>query len=119
MLVDDADQRDQDGRREDQEAPEDEGVDQPGPEPLQQLALAEHDGRLGAYRAGHVAGALDRRSGPGQAVQKAGAARKQRASDRERQGQRQRRDRRGYVPLAFLTSAEIAGTTSCRSPITA
>ena len=51
---------------------------------------------------------------------------KQRAS--REQGQRHGRDRRegergqrdGYVPSRrFLSSAEIAGTTSCRSPITA
>jgi hypothetical protein len=43
----------------------------------------------------------------------------QRAADGERGGERDGGRNRDYVPLAFLISAEIAGTTSCRSPITA
>jgi hypothetical protein len=43
----------------------------------------------------------------------------QRAADGDRGGERDGGGNRGYVPLAFLISAEIAGTTSCRSPITA
>ena len=60
VLVDDADHRDHD-RRGGREAPEDEGVHQPRAQPLQQLALAEHDRRLVARSGACVAGALDRR----------------------------------------------------------
>ena len=55
VLVDDADQRDQDRRKEDREAPEDERVQQPRTEALEQLALPEHD-------LGLVAGASARTS---------------------------------------------------------
>ena len=43
----------------------------------------------------------------------------QRAADGDRGGERDGGGDRDYVPLAFLISAEIAGTISCRSPITA
>ena len=43
VLVDRGDHRHHDRREEHEEAPEDERVHQPGHEPLQQLALAEHD----------------------------------------------------------------------------
>ena len=49
--IDDPDHRDQDRRHQHQESPEDERVHQPGAEPLQQLALPEHDRGLVAHRA--------------------------------------------------------------------
>ena len=60
VLVDHPDQRDQDRRRQHQEAPEDECVHQPGTEALEQLALAEHDRPLVAGASLHVAAAGDR-----------------------------------------------------------
>ena len=48
-----------------------------------------------------------------------GPARKQKAADAQQQSERERSQRYGYEPCAFLSSAVIAGTTSARSPITA
>ena len=49
-----ADERHHDRREEDEEAPEDEGVDQAGAEALEQLLLPEHDDRLVADALRHV-----------------------------------------------------------------
>jgi hypothetical protein len=46
------------------------------------------------------------------------AADEQCAAQGERGRERDGGDGRGYRPLAFLISFEIAGTTSCKSPIT-
>ena len=54
---DGADQRHHDRREEDQEAPEDEGVDEARAEPLEELLLAEHDNGLVAHALRHVVGA--------------------------------------------------------------
>ncbi len=115
MLVDRADARHQDGREEREEAPEDERVHQPGHEPLEQLALAEHDRRLVAHPARQVVGAVERACGANQAREEQRAPAEEHAGDDE-----QCRKRDGaYVERAFLSSAVIAGTISCRSPITA
>ena len=53
-LGDGADQRHHDRREEDEESPEDEGVDQAGAETLEQLLLAEYDDRLVAYPLRHI-----------------------------------------------------------------
>ena len=91
----------------------------PGAEPLQQLALAQHDRRLvlGAPRA--VAGALHRRARLQQRHQEADPDGEQAPAHRQRRGEQDGGDGDAYVPRTFLISAEIAGTTSCRSPITA
>ena len=92
----------------------------PGPSRCEQLALAEHDRRLVAHAARDVAAALDRRRRrASSAQQEARAAREQRRADRDRGGEREPRRSQTLWPLAFLISARIAGTTSCRSPITA
>ena len=100
------------------EAPEDRGVHQPGDEPLEQLALAEHDRPPRSHAPRHVAArstglpiaheptsswARRAKSVPLTAIAAASA----------------RRRRRRLCPRAFRISAAIAGTTSCRSPITA
>ncbi len=92
----------------------------PGPEALQQLALAQHDRRLvlGAARAGRrcaSTGAPARSS----VDQEPHADGEQSPAHRQRRGEHDGGDGDAYVPRTFLISAEIAGTTSCRSPITA
>ena len=93
-------------------------MEQPGPEPLEQLALPEDDGGLAPNAPRDVTRPINPRRGLQQPNEEPRPDEEQRSADRDRGGQRQRGDRRGYVPLAFLISAEIAGTTSCRSPIT-
>ena len=119
VLGDHPDHGDHDRRAQHEEAPEDEGVDEARADALQQLALAQHDRRLvlGAPRA--VAGALDRRPRPQQRHQEAHADGEQAPAHRQRGGEQDGGDGDAYVPRTFLISAEIAGTTSCRSPITA
>ena len=51
--------------------------------------------------------------------QEAHADGEQASAHRQRDGEHDGGDGDSYVPLTFLISAEIAGTTSCRSPITA
>jgi hypothetical protein len=113
MTVDGRHHRGNDRREQDDEAPEDERVHQPGHEPLQQLLLAEHDRRLVADAHGDVTAAVDGLSRQNKTRQEQGAAREKPAGD-----EKQRRERnRAYDVL--LSSALIAGTISCRSPITA
>jgi hypothetical protein len=88
-------------------------------EPPEQLALAEHDHRLVAEASGDVVAAVDRLAGPNEPRQVDGAPEEEAARDEEQGGERDRAGGDGYVPRAFLSSAEIAGTISCRSPITA
>jgi hypothetical protein len=94
-------------------------VHQAGDESLEELALAEHDDRLVPEPLRQVVAARKRRTEPDEADEQerpAGGQRQRRGRDR-RQGERGQSD--GYRPLAFRISAEIAGTTSCRSPMTA
>jgi hypothetical protein len=88
-------------------------VHQAGHEPLQQLPLAEHDRCLVADARADLAGAVDRLPRQDETRQEQGAAREEPAGDEE---QRRERDRAYDV---LLSSALIAGTISCRSPITA
>jgi len=90
-------------------------VHQPGHESLEQLLLAENDLDL-------VARALEVGTGPvrrlrvsDESGQEPGAPGENPAADEDERGET---DRAGY-PCAFRSSALIAGTTSCRSPITA
>jgi hypothetical protein len=122
VAIDDADHRDHDRRQKDAEAPEDEGVDEARAEPLEQLALPEHVGQLVAHPPPRLAAARRGRAEPQQADEERGAAGEQQPADRDRRGERDRGERRGgpaYVSLAFRIAALIAGTTVCRSPITA
>ena len=90
--VDGTDHRDHDRREEDDEAPEDERVHQPGHEPLQQLALAEHEHGLVADARADVVEALDRLAHPNQPDEQQRAAREQAA--RDQRGRRRARPRR-------------------------
>ena len=119
VLGDDADHRDDDRRAEDEEAPEDEGVDQPGDDPLQQLALAEHDRRLVAHATLPVAGARGGSRRAHEVHEEPHPQGKQGSARRQQRGEHDGGDGDAYVPFTFLISAEIAGTTSCRSPMTA
>jgi hypothetical protein len=94
-------------------------VHQPGTEPLEQLALAEHDRRLVAGADLDVAGAGGGLRLAGDPDQLGDPACEQRAAGADRGGERDGGGGRDYVPLAFLTSALIAGRISWRSPITA
>jgi hypothetical protein len=88
-------------------------------EPLQELALAEHDLGLVADAPRQVVEALRGLAEPDEVDEQLRAAREQRAADREGGGERQRSGRDVYGERAFLSSAVIAGTISVRSPITA
>ena len=82
-LGDGADQRHHDRREQDEEAPEDERVDEPGAEPLEQLLLAEHDDRLVAHPLRHVVEPLHRLAEPDEPGEQERAAAEQRARDAE------------------------------------
>ena len=84
----------------------------------QQQLLPEHDRQLVAGAALDVATARRRLRGAEQPRELRDAASGERPADYERGAEQDRGDGRGYVPLTFRISAEIAGTTSCRSPIT-
>jgi hypothetical protein len=93
-------------------------VHQAGNEPLQQLALAEHDDGLVAHAPRHIAGPVDRPPLPDEPDEEERATHEQAAADRRERDEPERAGENGY-PRAFLSSALIAGTMTCRSPITA
>src|SRR5581483_11562188 len=117
--IDRGDGREQDRGEEDEEAPEDERVHQPRHEPLQELALAEDDDRLGADAPAEVARAVRRLAAPDELPEEERAPREHRTRDRCERGQAERAGDDVYEPRAFRSSPEIAGTIACRSPITA
>ena len=122
LAIDDRDDRHEDRREENEEAPEDERVHEAGAEPLQELALPEHDRRLVPDPHREVRHAADRLARADEPREEEGAPGEERARDRDRDDERDRGGdarRRAQPAFAFLSSAEIAGTTSCRSPITA
>ena len=92
----------------------------PGHEPLEQLALAQHDDRLLAQARGDVAGALDARrlAHAHEPHEQQRAAREQPAGEAERRGEGERAGQH-YASRARRSSAVIAGTISLRSPTTA
>jgi hypothetical protein len=92
---------------------------QSGDDPLQQLPLAEDDLRLVAHALRHVVRTVDRLAGADDADEEEGAPGEEAAGDGDERGQAERARQDVYAPRAFLSSAEIAGTISCRSPITA
>jgi hypothetical protein len=111
VLVDHPDQRDQDRRGQNQEAPEDERVDQPGTKALQQLPLSENDRRLVARSAPQLPRTVGRSGRAKQRDQEPDADREQAPARREQRHEHDRGDQRAYA-LAFLISSEIAGTIS-------
>ena len=122
LAVEDRRGRHEDRREEDEEAPEDEGVHEARAEPLEELALSEDDRRLVADPNRELRHAACRLPEPEQPTEEEDAPNEQPARDRDRDDERDRGGdaRRGaQAALRLLSSAEIAGTTSCRSPITA
>ena len=119
VAVHGADQRHQDRREEDEEAPEDRRVHQPRAEALEQLALPEHDHRLVAGAARDVVEALGRLAHPHEVRDQLRATGEQHPGHAERRRQRERSGQDSYCERAFLSSAVMAGTISVRSPITA
>ena len=112
--VDGGDHRHQDRRQQDEEPPEDEGVHQAGDEPAQQLPLPEHDLELRAGLAGRVQAAVVRNRSRDEAVEEDAPPPRAHAGDHH-----QRDEGDCAYERTFRSSALMAGTTSCRSPITA
>ena len=122
--VDGAEERHDDRREEDDEAPEDEGVDQPGAEALEELPLPEDDRRLVAHPAADLAGAVDGLPEPDDPVERGARAARRglpaTPSDDERARPRRRPcSRRAHDDRAARIAADSAGRISCMSPITA
>ena len=89
-------------------------------EPLEQLALPEHDRRLVPHAAREVVGALERPRGADEPDEEAARAARTAAPATASSAARATAPAtRRYEPRTFLSSAVIAGTISCRSPITA
>jgi hypothetical protein len=95
-------------------------VHQPGAEPLQQLALTEHDLGLVADALRQVVEALRGLAEPDEVEEQLRTAREQRAADRESGGERQRSDRDVYGERAFPSAVPIiaAQALSSSAPIT-
>ena len=93
-LRDRADQRHHDRREEDEEAPEDEGVDEARAEPLEELLLPEHDDRLVAHALRHVVEALHGLAEPDELRQHQRAAAEERPGDAEDDEEREAGDAR-------------------------
>jgi hypothetical protein len=117
--VDGADHRHHDRREEDEEAPEDQGVHEPGDEALEELALTQHDRRLVLHSQRHVVRPVERTGCADDAHEEQGATPEEKARGGEQRRERDGACRDRYWPRTFLSSAVIAGTISCRSPITA
>ena len=115
VLVDRGDHRHHDRREEHEEAPEDERVHQPGHEALQELPLAEHDLDLVLHPPADVGRAVVRLRAAHLLREERRPAPRAAAGD----GDEQPEDDGAYEPRTLLSSALIAGTISCRSPITA
>jgi hypothetical protein len=89
VTIDRPQQRHHDRRAEHEEAPEDEGVHQPGDEPLEELALPEHDDRFVPGPLGHLAGAIRRLAGADEAAQVERAPREHATGERHRGEERE------------------------------
>ena len=104
-----------DRREQNEEAPEDERVHEPGHEPLQELPLAEHDLDLVSRLPRDVRRAIVRLRAADEPRQEPRSSREEPAADDREHSECDR----SYEPRTFRNSALIAGTISCRSPITA
>jgi hypothetical protein len=95
-------------------------VHQPWDEALQELALPEDDHGLVADAARRVVvAAVGGMPGEDELGQEQRAAREEPACDAEQGREPERAGEDGYTPFAFRSSAVMAGTISCRSPMTA
>jgi hypothetical protein len=90
-----------------------------GQQPLEELPLPQDDHRFIADARRDLARAVDRLRGTNEAGEEERAPAEERTSDAEQRRESDRAGKRGYDPRTFRSSAEIAGTISCRSPITA
>src|SRR5207248_1615775 len=108
-----SDLRKDDRRKEDDEAPEDDRVHQPRNEPLQQLPLPEDDLRLSRDARRHLARPVARPRADDDPRQEERTACEDPAADED-----ERREGDRAYPRTRFSSALIAGTTSCRSPMT-
>ena len=88
--VDGGDHRHQDRRQQDDEAPEDERVHQPGHEPLQQLPLPEHDLELRLRLARGVLPAVVRDGPRDEAVEEGAAPARAQSGPRHQRGEGER-----------------------------
>jgi hypothetical protein len=115
VLVDGADHRDDDRGEEDEEAPEDGGVDEAGDEPLEQLPLAQHDHGLVLDPLRDVAEAVDRLAEPDEVDEQLRPPPEQRPADREQRGERDSAERDVYGSRAFpRTALTIAPSSALR-----
>jgi hypothetical protein len=94
-------------------------VHRTGQQPLEQLLLTENDHRFVADTPGDVVGAIERLRRADEAREEERAPAEERARDRQKRRERDRAGERRYDPRTFRSSAEIAGTISCRFPTTA
>ena len=115
VRVDRRDHRHHDRREEDEKAPEDERVHQPRHEPRQQLPLTEDDLDLVPHPPRDVRRTVVRLRPPHLLREELGAVPGAAADDQQEQPE----DDRTYEARTLLSSALMAGTISCRSPITA
>jgi hypothetical protein len=90
-----------------------------GQQALQQLLLSKDDRGLVLEAPRQVVEALGRLPLADEPDEEERAPREERSRDREYRRQCERAGECLYTPCAFLNSAVIAGTISCRSPITA
>ena len=109
------DRGEHDRREQNEEAPEDERVHETRHEPLKQLALPEHDFDLVLHPPRGVRGAIVRLCLEDEPRQEPRPPREEPAADDREHGECDG----SYEPRTFRSSALIAGTISCRSPITA
>jgi hypothetical protein len=105
VLVDRADHGDDDGREQDEEAPEDRRVDRARDDPLKQLLLTEHDDGLVLDALRGIAEAVDGLAEPDEVNQELGSAGEQEAADGERSGEGKRSRGDVYGSRAFPRSA--------------
>ena len=90
-----------------------------GDEPLKELPLAEHHRGLRLRPAPELAGPVGRPPEADDPVEEVRAPREQAPGDREHGDEDDRGGERAHPERAARIAAPIAGTTSCRSPITA
>jgi hypothetical protein len=114
VLVDRGDHRHENRRKQHDEAVEDERVREARDEPLQQLALAEDDLDFVLDSSRDVRRPVVRLGAPNLLDEELRTENRAGADDEQ-----QRAEDDGAYERTFLSSALIAGTISCRSPITA
>jgi hypothetical protein len=90
-----------------------------GQQPLEQLLLPEDDHRLVADASRDVVSSIERLRRANEPREEERAPTEERTRDGEERRESDRAGECRYDPRTFRSSAEIAGTISCRFPITA